>query len=127
MRSAWSLLCPHLTSYTCLGLGCWFRFDCVRFDLLPLLSPIPASVKSQNIHEHSQEHVDDVVDRLHRSNRADSGLPGTHLAGYFFETKLLALENHQRFDFGILQRKTATEYLESLSVDTNESRCRVMN
>src|SRR4051794_16724099 len=111
MQSAWSLLCPHLTSYACVGLS-----DCFR-----LFSAIHASVESQNIDEYSQQHVNDVIDRLHRSNRADSGLSGTHFAGDFFETKLLALEDDQRLYFGVLQRKTATEYLQSLAVHTNES------
>jgi hypothetical protein len=73
-----------------------------------------AAFKFQDVDKHSQQNVEDVIQRFYRGDGAAASLARAHAAGHFLELEALALQNHQRLDFRIFQRKTAGENLQML-------------
>src|SRR6185369_3123140 len=65
------------------------------------------------------------IERLDRSDRAPAGAALTDMARDFHKTEAPSLQNHQSFDFRVLQGERAREHIQSFAIDPHKSRRRI--
>ena len=70
--------------------------------------------------------MNDVVKRFSGCDRTAPSPARAHFTGYFLKPKLFTLENDERFNFWIFQRKTPGEDFESFTIDADESGSRIV-
>src|SRR6266851_2714175 len=81
----------------------------------------------QDVHEHSEQHMNNIVDGFRGRDRRAPRAPRQHAARHFHETEPPPLQHHQRLDLRILQRKTPAEHGQRAAVHAHKSRSRIAN
>src|SRR5688572_19651941 len=83
--------------------------------------PVPPPIEFQDIDEHAEQDMRNVIQRFHCGNGRPPSSPRAHFAGYFFEPETPALQHYQGLDLGIFQREAAAEYIQRAPIHADES------
>jgi hypothetical protein len=72
------------------------------------------ALELENVHQHTQQHMNYIVDGLERRDRTLPGVARPDPARNLHEMEGAAAKHDERFDLRILERKTVGENLEGL-------------